>query len=182
MVAGVLAAMALLTAGCGGDDGTARAIPSARGGGGASAAPAATSEPDPLAYSQCMREHGVPNFPDPVDGRLSIDGRKLGVDPEGSVFRAADAACQSLMPPRDASRPAPPEVREAGLKYSACMRENGLPGFPDPDSGGNLKIDGRALGVGPGDPAFERAEKACRYFLDDLPDGGPERSTDLQGS
>ena len=31
-------------------------------------------EPDPLAYSQCMRDNGIANFPDPsADGALNLD-------------------------------------------------------------------------------------------------------------
>ena len=36
----------------------------------------------PRQYSQCMRDHGVPNFPDPVDGRIVIfaDGSREDFD------------------------------------------------------------------------------------------------------
>jgi hypothetical protein len=52
-----------------------------------------------LAYSQCMRSHGVPNFPDPQRAaggtRVTIGN---GVDPNSPQFQSAQQACQSLYP------------------------------------------------------------------------------------
>jgi hypothetical protein len=50
-----------------------------------------------LKFSQCMREHGLTNFPDPTFGssgtvRLQI-ARQAGVDPNSPTFRQAQAAC-----------------------------------------------------------------------------------------
>jgi hypothetical protein len=51
-----------------------------------------------LKYAACMRSHGVPKFPDPnAGGGITIDGGKLGVDPNGPVFKAADQACKKYM-------------------------------------------------------------------------------------
>ncbi|MQY09349.1 hypothetical protein [Actinomadura macrotermitis] len=53
---------------------------------------------DGVKYTQCMRTHGVPKFPDPnAEGGIDIDGDKLGVDPAGPVFKAADKECQKVM-------------------------------------------------------------------------------------
>ena len=46
-------------------------------------------------YAQCMREHGITNFPDPgEDGRMMIDGNKLGIDPQSEQMKAAEKACE----------------------------------------------------------------------------------------
>jgi hypothetical protein len=45
------------------------------------------------------------------------------------------------------------------------MRENGVPNFPDPGPNGEIRIDEGKLGVGPGDPEFEAAQKACARFM-----------------
>jgi hypothetical protein len=54
-----------------------------------------------LDFSRCMRSHGVPGFPDPQTSgsgiKLSI-GKDAGVDPNSSVFKAAQQTCQKLMP------------------------------------------------------------------------------------
>jgi nitrous oxide reductase accessory protein NosL len=47
-------------------------------------------------YSQCMRDNGVTDFPDPdADGRLRGEGHEQRGDP---TFKAASAACRSKLP------------------------------------------------------------------------------------
>jgi hypothetical protein len=58
-------------------------------------------EADLLRFAQCMRSHGLPNFPDPTlnPGGLwafAID-RSSGVDRNSPISQAADKACKSLM-------------------------------------------------------------------------------------
>jgi hypothetical protein len=59
--------------------------------------------------------------------------------------------------------------------FSACMRKNGVPDFPDPDSNGNIRItggrdkSGRTFGLDPNSPQFKRAQKACQKLQ---PNGG----------
>jgi len=52
-----------------------------------------------LAYAQCMRSHGIPNFPDP---KVTAHGFAVhvpaGTDPNSQQFQGARTACQSLMP------------------------------------------------------------------------------------
>lgn len=54
-----------------------------------------------LAYSKCMRDHGLTDFPDP---QVSSDGGGIslkapaGLDLNSPTFQAAQQACQSLMP------------------------------------------------------------------------------------
>jgi hypothetical protein len=47
-----------------------------------------------LKFAQCMRTHGVPNYPDPNNqGGITIGGRD-GIDPNSPQFQAAQKACQ----------------------------------------------------------------------------------------
>jgi hypothetical protein len=49
--------------------------------------------------SQCMRDHGITNFPDPdADGRMQLDGEKLGTGPGQPKFDAAEKACAQFRP------------------------------------------------------------------------------------
>ena len=51
------------------------------------------------------------------------------------------------------------------VAYAACMRTNGVPNMPDPDtSGGSISIRPPA-GMGPGSTAFVRAQRECRSSL-----------------
>jgi hypothetical protein len=51
-----------------------------------------------LKFSQCMRAHGVPKFPDPTsNGAITIKaGPGSGIDPGSPQFQAAQKACQSI--------------------------------------------------------------------------------------
>jgi hypothetical protein len=51
-----------------------------------------------LKYSQCMRSHGLPNFPDPTESPNGIGLRLSGIDPNSAQFQAAQTACRSLSP------------------------------------------------------------------------------------
>lgn len=64
----------------------------------------------------------------------------------------------------------------ASLKFSQCMRANGVPNFPDPSAGGGGIQFGGPPGPGsdlnPRSPAFRAARETCTK---DLPGGGPSR-------
>jgi hypothetical protein len=55
-----------------------------------------------LKFSQCMRSHGVPKYPDPTfmpnGGSQMTIGKSSGIDPGSPQFRAAQKACQELVP------------------------------------------------------------------------------------
>ena len=56
--------------------------------------------PELLKYSQCMRSHGVPNFPDLGQSDQSpAPGNKTAINPNSPQFQAASTACQHLLPP-----------------------------------------------------------------------------------
>ena len=142
-----------------------------------------------LAYSQCMREHGVTSFPDPTsDGQGHVGlqvqaGPGTGLDPNSATYKAADQTCHPLMP-------APPaggggnddQAFQQMLAYSQCMRDNGEPDFPDPvhDTGGgvSLKLDGsKGSGLDPNSATFKAAQDTCKSKLpgdgNSLFGGGP---------
>jgi hypothetical protein len=48
------------------------------------------------------------------------------------------------------------------LAYSQCMRSQGVPGFPDPDSQGNIIVQGS---MGASSTQSAAAQKACRHLL-----------------
>jgi hypothetical protein len=52
-----------------------------------------------LRFSQCVRSHGVPTFPDPgSDGRIP-DPATVGIDQGSPKFEAANRACGAYRPP-----------------------------------------------------------------------------------
>jgi hypothetical protein len=55
--------------------------------------------------------------------------------------------------------------RQTALKLAACMRANGVPNFPDPDSQGEIQ----GSGIDPGSPSFQTAQQKCAKYT---PHGG----------
>jgi hypothetical protein len=52
-----------------------------------------------LRFSQCVRSHGVPHFPDPgSDGRIP-DPATVGINQGSPKFEAANQACRKYRPP-----------------------------------------------------------------------------------
>src|SRR5215467_15051242 len=108
------------------------------GGSGALVSAQQTNYQKALAFSQCMRAHGEPGFPDPQsNGSLLIDGQKDHLN--GALMNSASKACQHLMPkgpPLTASQQQ--KLTAQALRFVACMRTHGLATFPDPkvSSGG----------------------------------------------
>ncbi len=86
-----------------------------------------------LQFAQCMRAHGVPDFPDPSPS----GGFQFGANPASPAFQAAHAKCQMLLPERAGiARGATthPSAKWLAQMVAAaeCMRSHGVPDFPDP--------------------------------------------------
>jgi hypothetical protein len=131
--------------------------------------PAASSSPPTyaqlLSYAQCMRTHGAPAYPDPVQGPggywafLSTPGSEVNNPPA-----AAAKACQKLAP---RNGPLPPSVIQAArvklLELATCMRAHGITDFPDPVvSNGGIGIS--LHGLDPKSPQFLAAQQACQAY------------------
>jgi hypothetical protein len=142
-----------------------------------------------IAFANCMRSHGVPNFPDPSSngrgglliqrGQRAGSGASLtvnGVPVNGPAFRSASQTCRKYLP--NGGRPTPAQaakMKASALAMSRCMRSHGVPNFPDPQlgSGDRLRLQiNPGSGIDPNSPAFQAAQKICgpRFF------GGVARS------
>jgi hypothetical protein len=142
----------------------------------ASATPSAGDDRDAvLAYSKCMRENGLPDFPDPEMDENGQSRLRLPDGYDKSKIDAAQEVCKKYLPNGGEPPKADPARLEQLRKYSKCMRENGVPKFPDPSDGG-LQINGNEVGD-PESPAFKAAEEKCRSILPEPPGGG-KGSTD----
>ena len=137
---------------------TAESDPEAEPAGGTSAV---TPEDRTLAYAQCMRDNGVPEFPDPgPDGGLRIGSE---VDPNSAAFQNAQQACQDLAPQGAGGGGGAPLDSAKVAEWAQCIRDNGVPSFPDPEiNGGTMQLDFGAAGISRDDPAFQGAMDACR--------------------
>jgi len=134
------ATLILPAAGCGGSPPSADAdsSPNARSSTNSSAGGATTNSPSAVGYSNCVRSHGVPNFPDPdITGQIpKTSAEQLGVS--SSQFQAAMTACRPLLPSSSqGGAPSQAELQEAWSatrNFARCMRSDGVPNWPDPTS------------------------------------------------
>lgn len=156
-----MAALALLLAACGGSS-------SSGGSGGSSTAGASTSS-QALAYSRCMRAHGVHNFPDPDSHGVlpKVGPDQLGVSQ--STFQAADRACAHLLQPTQTQTQ---QLMSALRNFAHCMRSHGVQDWPDPttDSNGHPAFD--IPGIDPNSSQVNTASNACLHLVPPSPVGG----------
>ena len=112
-----------------------------------------------LAYAQCIRDNGYEKFPDPEP-----EGFKFLIAPEDVTrFKAAGVACRDLAPEGMRDEGVTPEQLDALIKLSQCIRDNGIPEFPDPDSKGGYDL--RNTGIQPGDGRVDAAMAACNELV-----------------
>jgi hypothetical protein len=123
-------------------------------------------------FAECMRENGVEmSDPDPDQpGRIEIRERAGDRD---KVEKAMDK-CRKLLPNGGEFKPSAKDL-EALQKMAECMRDNGVPEFPDPDpNGGGIRVQ-KGSGMDPDDPKFQAAQEKCREFMPEPPNGGGPR-------
>jgi hypothetical protein len=159
------AAVALLAAAC-------SSSPSSTGSGGSPNAGGASS-PSLLAFAQCMRSKGVPNFPDPdpsSNGKFP-SAQQLGVS--DSQYQAAQNACQNLLPVGANDHFPPAEVPQllVGMRsFSQCMRSHGVTNWPDPtvNSSGQPNFPLSTHGITRGEAHSQQmmaTENACSHSM-----------------
>jgi hypothetical protein len=163
--------LALLAAGCGGSKPPSVAnlgtTTTAAGGiGGGAPTPSPTGNPSDLLakWAACMRSHGDPDQTDPVIEPNKVIQVTLPAAYDGGVGgKGGSNVCSSYMNAASnalrGGRELQPPNQGALLKFSQCMRANGIPDFPDP-SGGGLSIR-RGGDLDPSNPTFQHAQKLC---------------------
>jgi hypothetical protein len=164
-----LIGIAIFAAGCGGGS-SGRAVT------GPSSAPGASRARvfnQAVAFAQCMRTHGEPNFPEPVQEGGSVhESIKAGsgVDPNSPQFTGARNACRHLLPnkgvpvPSQAQTITPAEQADY-LEATACMRSHGVPAFPDPTFRSNTVSFNSSSPIDTNTPQYERALTTCQKLI-----------------
>ena len=204
VVAVAVAAVAAgaLLAGCGGQ-GSSPSVPSLGGGNGTTAAvagarPSASatgskgssmsgtaggSGPARAAAlqmaAQCIRQHGVPGYTDPVltpSGYVFTDLRSFE-DASQSTLAAVQQACGTLLARAslypDQEPPAPPQFVRTGVRSAECLRAHGMTHVTDPTAqspytpGHGFGLDASQVPAGgKASPIWQHAAAACRSILD----------------
>jgi hypothetical protein len=130
-----------------------------------------------VAFSQCMRAHGLPNFPDPsAEGGIQLTPGS-GINPFSPAFKSAQTACRKLLPGGGPGGGKPsPEAEKQMLAIAVCMRAHGVTGFPDPTTnppsgpGSFIQAIGRdgvfllvPKTINVNSPAYRQAAKVCHF-------------------
>jgi hypothetical protein len=170
-----LAMLAVIVAGCGnGSAGTGSggnstaAAPTGTGRSGSNSTAAshnstATPREKAVKFSECMRENGYPDFPDP---KASGEFPTFGISVSPAVWTKALRACKELQPPGSFSAHQSPKQLSAALKFAQCIRENGVKDFPDPVNGEPLVDTTRipSTNTPEGMAILNAAMRKCREF------------------
>ena len=150
---------------------TCAAVIAACGSSASSSTSTASAYAQGVKYSDCMRSHGVPNYPDPGAGGGAAEPT-AAIDEQAPAYKSAQTVCAHLHPGSTITPSTSGAQRGGMIVYARCIREHGVPNFPDPRFGSGDTVE---VGVVPGEassPAFRRAVKACRHVGIPLPGVG----------
>ena len=90
-----------------------------------------TARDKAVKFAECIRAHGVSDFPDPNEKNQF----EYGVSVTPAVWKKATTACKHLQPPGTLSAKRTPKQQSASLRFAECIRDNGVKDFPDPVNG-----------------------------------------------
>jgi hypothetical protein len=169
-----LAALSVLLAACGGSGSPPSAVPSLSQSASGTAVVAGSRAAKLHAAAQCIRQHGVPGYADPVltpSGTVYSDLRPIQ-DAAQSTLAAVAAACRALVVAAGLNPgnepPAPPQLVQAGVRAAQCSRAHGLPNVQDPTArspytpGHGFGLTGNEVPAGgKQSQSFQEAARAC---------------------
>jgi hypothetical protein len=114
------------------------------------------------AFGKCMRDAGFSWWPDP-DGSGRINASPpAGVVVDEQKLSKAQQTCSAKYMNRDQAPAMSAEEIAQIKKHSKCMRDNGLPNYPDPDGNGNVDL-GKAK-IEDNTPEWAKATAACKQY------------------
>jgi hypothetical protein len=120
-----------------------------------------------LAFSRCVRTHGVPDYPDPLsNGQEAPDAKHIA---KGNPrFPAAQIACSHLL--SNGGQPTQAQLeqqRTEFVNFARCMQTHGVPDFPEPitDSHGRPEFNLQAAGIDLSSPHIRAAALRCASLL-----------------
>ena len=141
------------------------------------------------AWVKCMREHNY-NLPDPdAKGRVDVGGflAEAKLPKTDAGFVAAQQACRSFQQPvpgelRVSAPPLTAEQLANRRKFAKCMRDHGMPSWPDPGPDGEWPENALSGEQGPAEQAAnERALQICEPVEAGQPEGSFDPNKVVQG-
>jgi len=108
-----------------------------------------------------MRTNGITNMPEPnAQGGLTLTPGQSLPDVNSPQFQAAAKKCAKYRSPSSSSSTLSAAQLAEQLKFSQCMRTNGITDFPDPQSKGGYSLNG----VDVNSAQFATAMAACQRY------------------
>jgi hypothetical protein len=112
-----------------------------------------------MEVAKCVRAHGHPNFPDPIEDGMG--GWKI----PDSVGNITVSACDELVRQAKQQTRALEALSAEDMvklrRYARCVREHGVANFPDPDSDGGFDMPEGLRNSS----AMHAAAMACKDYL-----------------
>lgn len=119
-----------------------------------------------VLFSQCMRRHGVVNFPMPVEDSPGHFNIEVSPAVAGSPqFKSAQAHCQDLLPNKGQGPKITPTDEADYLKGVACMRSHGFPQFPDPTVSQDQVHFDLPSSIDSSSSQFKKAVETCERLI-----------------
>jgi len=120
---------------------------------------------------QCIRQHGIPNFPDPAiatsgpaRGKVILDKQALIAVPVSVVDQVMEA-CRTALDQAGISGGPNSGVSPQGIQhllaFARCVRNHGISNFPDPNSQGSFNLAGTGINSHRLSPAELAAARTC---------------------
>ena len=171
LLAAPMLALGLALSGCAAQGGETPAVATAGDGAPAAQESEAPSDEDQAReFAACMRAEGI-DIPDPEPGTGPNSGGKPGpgvairIEGGGQNKGKVDAAmekCRQYMPNGGKMPELTPEQLERMREMARCMRENGVPDFPDPDPNGGGQMIKKFAEDDADRAALDEALEKCR--------------------
>jgi hypothetical protein len=99
--------------------------------------------------AQCLRTHGHPGVKDPViNEQGDPDFGAQGADVKRAVMQLSATTCRAqiaALPAAEHRRPPTTAELHQMVLFSRCMREHGLPDWPDPRADGTFPLNQRLM-------------------------------------
>ncbi len=122
--------------------------------------PASDPQERVAQFVACMRAEGI-DLPDPepgdVTGKTAL--RFAYEDKDKNEIGPAMEKCGHYLPQGGETQRRTPEQIQQSRLLAQCMRDNGVPTWPDPDADGEFKT---GIEIDKSDPALRTALEKCR--------------------
>jgi hypothetical protein len=121
----------VISAGCGSNAPSGTGTASSAGTVSSGANKKLTARDKAVKFAECIRAHGVSDFPDPNEKNQF----EYGVSVTPAEWTKATTACKDLQPPGTLSGKRTRKQQSAALRFAQCIRDHGVKDFPDPVNG-----------------------------------------------